>query len=271
MLVQEIFIYFLIFILGASFASFLSVYVERGEQDKFFSIKNKSICIKCLRKLNYFELAPVFSFLFLRGKCKTCKTKIPTKLFVGEVVLGVWFLATYFYVQPVMYIDFINLILIWVFGSVFFLLCLEDLENMEVSTNLLYFFLFLSLVSLGINSVNSPSLFREAVWGVILVLPLWFITIFKKNWLGEADPYVFTGIGLLFGVQFLISTILYSVWFGAAYGILYLSFVNKKFERGVQIPFLPIIFFSTLFILIFHYHIIKVSDILFIYESFHIG
>ncbi len=264
MLYQEFFLYFLIFILGASLASFILVCIERGNKDKFFSLKNKSICQNCLRKLNFFELVPVFSYLLLKGKCKTCKTKIPAKLFIGEITLGVWFLVSYFYFQPT---SIFVLILCWIFGSVFFLLSLEDFENMEVSIKFLYFLLFIAFI---VNILNAKD-FLDFLVPVLITLPFWLISFLKKDWLGEADPYIFTSVGLFFGTQFLISTILYSVWFGAAYGIFHLAFINKKFEHGVQIPFVPIIFFSTLFVLIFNYHIIKVSDILFIYESFHLG
>lgn len=249
--------------LGASLASFIFVFAERGSKERFFSLKNKSICSKCLRGLNFFELVPIFSFLFLKGKCKTCKTKIPKKLFWGEIILGIWFLASYFYLSE--NLNFLNLIYFWVFGSIFFILSLEDLENMEIGAKTLYMLFFLSLLNLFFKENILTNLLNI----FLVTLPFWLISIFKKNWLGEADPYIFTSIGFFFGLQFLISTLLYSIWFGAAYGVFYLIFINKKFERGVQIPFLPIIFFSTLFVLIFNYHILKLSDILFIYESFY--
>ena len=85
--------------MGGSIASFVSVYVERQHfKNRNKGIWGRSMCESCLKKLNAFELVPVFSYLFLRGKCKNCKQKIPTKLFLGEILLGVWFLASYFYV-----------------------------------------------------------------------------------------------------------------------------------------------------------------------------
>ena len=249
MILQEIFLYFLIFMFGASVASFIFVFIERGDKKYFFSLKNKSICSNCLKRLNFFELIPIFSFLFLKGKCKTCKTKIPKKLFFGEFILGSWFLASFFYLNFTLETNFLNFFFIlffyFIFGSIFFLLTLEDFENMEVSSKFLYALLAISIFA---NIFNFSNLYNF-LFVIFLTLPFWTISFLKKNWLGEADPYIFTSIGLFFGLQFLISDLLYSIWFGAAYGILYLIFINKKFERGIQIPFLPIIFFSTLFIL----------------------
>jgi prepilin signal peptidase PulO-like enzyme (type II secretory pathway) len=259
---MEYLFYFLILMLGGAFASFVSVYVERGQNDKFFSLKNKSICAACLRKLNFFELVPIFSYLFLRGKCRTCKTKIPLKLFVAEIVLGIWFLSSYFYFLNLNG-DILKIFLCWVFGSIFLLLCLQDLENMEVSSSFVYLLVTLSFISVFANFS------LESFIPILVISPFWFIYFINKNWIGEADPYIYTALALFFGKQFSISLLLYSIWFGAAYGIFYLAFINKKFTRGVRIPFLPIIFFSTIFILIFNYHIIDIQAILMLNESFY--
>jgi prepilin signal peptidase PulO-like enzyme (type II secretory pathway) len=258
--------------LGASLASFISVYAERGQNDKFFSLKNKSICAACLRKLNFFELVPIFSYLFLRGKCRSCKTTIPFKLFVAEIVLGSWYLSSYFYFLALSD-DIFKIFLCWVFGSIFLLLCLQDLENMEVSSTFVYAMVGVSIVSVVysfIISNNSQSILESFV-PLLVISPFWIIYFINRNWIGEADPHIYTALALFFGTQFSISLLLYSIWFGAAYGIFYLAVVNKKFERGVRIPFLPIIFFSTIFILIFNYHIIDIQAILMLNESFYIS
>lgn len=278
MFVENYFLLFLIFILGASISSFISVYVERG------SVVGRSICTSCLRKLNFFELIPVISYFFLNGKCRTCKTKIPSKLFIGEIILGIWFLFSYLYffnIERSEELFVTQTILVWLLGSVFYLLCLEDLENMEVTSKFIYLLLALGILKVILSFIGalSPSFLKEGlgvffVWDLLVPLliisPFWLIYFINKNWIGEADPYVFTSLGLFFGTQFSISLFLYSVWFGAAYGIIYLIFINRKIERNIPVPFLPIIFFSTLFILIFNYHFIKISDILLFNEIFSI-
>ncbi len=252
-------IYFLIFMLGASFASFISVYIERG------SIWGRSMCSDCLKQLNYFELVPVFSYLFLKGKCKHCKAKIPSKLFVGEIVLGVWFVSSYFYFQnaPESTIFFI---LSCVFGSVFYLLALEDSEDMNVSSKFVYLLFALGILG-ALAQYYFTGNFYELFVPILVVSPFWIIFIINENLIGEADPYIYSALALFYGTQFSLSLFLYSVWLGAFYGVFYLLVIHKKIERGVRIPFLPIIFLSTLLILIFNYHIIKIQDILFIYEN----
>lgn len=255
----------LIFLLGASVASFIYVYLERGSRDNFFSTKNRSICKKCLRKLSIFELVPVLSFLFLRGKCRTCKTEIPSKLLYGELALGSWFVSTFIYFTSVPFLVEIYVLLAWLFGPIFFLLVVEDIENMEVSQKFLYL-----LASIGILMALLKYFYtnntNEILLPILIFSPFWIIYYINHDWIGEADPYIFTALGIFFGTQFSISLFLYSVWFGALFGVLYLVSINKKFERNVAIPFVPIIFFSTLFILIFQYHFMNISDILILNE-----
>lgn len=258
--------YFLLFILGASIASFLCVVVERQENFKDFFSKNKlrdrSFCTNCKKKLNLFELIPVFSYIFLRGKCKTCKSKIPMSLFFGELLLGLWFVFSFVYFGNNISFNFIFSL---IFGSLFFLIALEDLQRMSITGKYMYVFLSLGLIVSIVNFLNTGNIYEVFV-PILIFSPYWAIYFLNNKYIGEADPYIFTAVGLFFGTQFSLSLFLYSVWFGSIYGIYYLVFVNKKFERNVPIPYLPIIFFSTLFILIFNYHIIKLSDILLVNE-----
>lgn len=248
-------LYFLIFMSGASFASFLSVLHERG------SVSGRSVCTSCLRTLNFYELVPIFSFLILRGACRTCKKIISPVLFLGELGLGVWFLASYSYFSQLQH-GFFLFALSLVLGCIFFLLVLEDVQEMQVSTTYLYLLLFVG--------VAGGLLFIKPVWilaSIIIFSPFWIIYFINKNWIGQADPFVYTSLGIFFGPQFSISLFLYSIWIGAIFGVLYLFLVHKKLERGVRLPLLPIIFFSTLIILIFNFHIVQLNDILFLYES----
>jgi len=242
--------------LGASFASFICVFAERG------NVKGRSICAGCHKKLKLYELIPIFSYIFLRGKCKDCESIIPVKLFLTEFALGLWFLFTVYNAYTVT-----GLVLQLILGCLFMYLVVEDLEDMSISAKYLYLFVCIGLLEAIVTFVNTNN-FVEIFVPLLIISPFWIIYFWNKNYIGEADPYVFTALGLFFGTQFTVSLFLYSVWIGAAYGVIYLYFVNKKFERGIRIPFLPIIFAASLLIIIFNFHIIKIQDILFIYENF---
>lgn len=258
---------FLVFFIGASIASFFMC----GR------LKGKSKCDGCERELKWWELVPVVSWLYLwvRSqslnfvKIDSCKTKccgqvLSWKYIFGELVLGLWFVGSY------LYFDSISLILCLILGCVFFKLVMQDLEDMEVSSKILYLLVALSIFSI---LIKVPTIvLGDVIWPLIIFSPFWFIYFLgkylDKPMIGEADPYVFTALGLFFGTQFSISLFLYSIWLGAFIGILYLVLINKKIERNIRIPFLPIIFLACLIILLFNYHVIKISDILIINEIF---
>jgi prepilin signal peptidase PulO-like enzyme (type II secretory pathway) len=199
----------------------------------------------------------------------------------GEVILGLWFVGSYLYFgvgfENLIYgfaeinlFQNISFVLSLILGSIFFMLVMEDLSDMEVSAKTLYVFCAIGILGALVPLLKGPAVglgdVVNVIWALVIFSPFWFIYFLgkylNKPMIGEADPYVFTALGLFFGTQFSISLFLYSVWVGSILGIGYLYFVNKKLERNVRIPFLPIIFLACLIILLFNYHVIKIQDIL---------
>ena len=84
-------IYFFMFILGIILGSFytLAVYRIPLKQD---ITHTRSYCPKCNHKLNFFDLIPVLSYLFLGGKCRYCKDKIRPRYIIIELLSGIVFL-----------------------------------------------------------------------------------------------------------------------------------------------------------------------------------
>lgn len=80
-------ILFFKFILGTIVASFSNLVVMR-------KLRNESIifpashCDNCQTRLAWYELIPIFSYLFLQGHCRYCKATIPPVIFISEVTLG---------------------------------------------------------------------------------------------------------------------------------------------------------------------------------------
>lgn len=88
---MELFIFILVFVFGSAIGSFLNVLVDRLPRNESF-LNSRSYCEKCKKKLGPFDLFPIFSFLFLRGRCRYCSAKIPRRLFLLEILTGTVFL-----------------------------------------------------------------------------------------------------------------------------------------------------------------------------------
>ena len=89
---MNIFFYIIIFIIGTLFGSFytLAVYRIPKRQDILYT---HSYCPNCNHKLGLLDLFPIFSYIFLRGKCRYCKNKIRPRYLVLEILSGILFVT----------------------------------------------------------------------------------------------------------------------------------------------------------------------------------
>jgi leader peptidase (prepilin peptidase)/N-methyltransferase len=73
-------------IIGASMGSFLNVVARRTEEDLPWWGKERSRCPNCQHSLEFYDLVPVLSFLFLKGRCRYCGKKISPAYLAVELV-----------------------------------------------------------------------------------------------------------------------------------------------------------------------------------------
>lgn len=74
------------FILGITLGSFIKVLADRSLNNKSFW--GRSYCPNCKKKLQWYDLFPIFSYLSVKGKCRYCKEKIGIEYLLVEVVMG---------------------------------------------------------------------------------------------------------------------------------------------------------------------------------------
>ncbi|MFC3900934.1 prepilin peptidase [Aliicoccus persicus] len=80
---------FLLGIVGSIFASFMYTLVHSNDSK---ILTRRSECNNCERKLSWFELIPIISYLYQRGKCNSCKERIPVIYLACEILLALLFL-----------------------------------------------------------------------------------------------------------------------------------------------------------------------------------
>jgi leader peptidase (prepilin peptidase) / N-methyltransferase len=69
-------------LLGGALGSFVGVVASRGLRD---SLGGRSHCDSCARILQWYELVPLLSYLALRGRCRTCGTRVGAGVYAWEV------------------------------------------------------------------------------------------------------------------------------------------------------------------------------------------
>ena len=85
---MEAVVYIIVFILGSCIGSFLNVLVFRIPKHEGF-VKGRSHCMSCGHELAWYDMFPVFSYIFLRGKCRYCGAKLSKQYPLIEALNGI--------------------------------------------------------------------------------------------------------------------------------------------------------------------------------------
>lgn len=248
-----------ILVLGASVGSFLSVVIHRINKGKKGIIFGKSVCPKCRKKLKTIDLVPIFSYLFLKGKCRYCKKKISSEYLSLELLTALIFLAIYFK-YPFLIEDFetgtafannellIPFIFHIIYGIFFVGIFFYDLKHKEIPN--LFLFPLIAVALLGSLVIGIPgSISMMIAVGIALAFFGGQILISGGKWLGEGDLYFGIGMALIFGWQLLIAALVISYTFGAIVSVFLL--LSKKVTAKSKIPFAPFLILGSLITMFF--------------------
>ena len=84
-----IFVGFCVFVIGTLFGSFFSLAIYRLPRKEDILV-TRSYCPNCKHRLGFFDLIPVFSYLFRGAKCKYCSDPISPRYFLLETGNGIY-------------------------------------------------------------------------------------------------------------------------------------------------------------------------------------
>ena len=87
--------FYLVFIFGLVFGSFLNVVVYRLKSGEPIGL-SRSFCPYCKTTLKWYDLVPLLSFIYLRGRCRYCRKKISWQYPIVEILSGlIWVIVAY--------------------------------------------------------------------------------------------------------------------------------------------------------------------------------
>jgi prepilin signal peptidase PulO-like enzyme (type II secretory pathway) len=262
----------IVFLFGSALGSFILVITDRFNTGlKFF--KGRSICFSCNTQLRRADLVPIFSFIFLKGRCRYCQSKIPVDIFITEAVMGI--LTVLVALKLGIFDNFQSIfqfsILTAIFG-VILLISVYDLRHFIIPDSFLIAFFAFSLLYNWILASSFWLLLIHFISGVIVALPfliLFFIS--KGRWLGFGDvKYIFV-IGFFLGLANGVSAVILAFWIGAVFslGLLALKKINinlPMFKNALtiksEIPFGPFLSLGILLAFLFNLDIFHINFIL---------
>lgn len=88
-------LHFLFFFIGAGIGSFLNVVIYRVPRGISVNNPRRSFCPGCQYQIPWYHNIPIFSWLFLRGKCGNCKTSISSRYVGVEIFTALVFYAVF--------------------------------------------------------------------------------------------------------------------------------------------------------------------------------
>ena len=233
--------YFAIFYLGAIMGSFLNVValdiqklfdendLEHRNELFFFSkhiarhyfweslLSRRSHCDHCERTLSSFELFPIFSMIWQRGRCRTCRSPIDLSNLWIEIICGVYFFGifhTIFWNFEFLSGAFLSgiLYLFAVFG-VLFVLALFDYRTGIIPDILV---LAAGALIAAHQILYNPAWLSHLAAGAVFALvfaTLWFVS--GGRLIGFADAKVALLVGLFFGFSAGLTALAVAFWVGA--------------------------------------------------------
>ena len=165
---MNIFLYIIIFIIGTLFGSFFTLAVYRIP-NKIDITHTHSFCPNCKHKLGFFELIPVWSYIFLGGKCKECKQKIRPRYFILEICSGIVFVL----IALALKINIYNLNARILIDATFLVLYLcaiviiagIDKEKQEIEKSVIYYAIGISLMYIiYLCIIDKASIYRYIMY-----------------------------------------------------------------------------------------------------------
>ena len=226
---------------GIIIGSFLNVCIYRIPKKETI-VKGSSHCMTCMHSLNWKDLFPLFSWLFLRGKCRYCGAKISKRYPIIESLNGVLFLLAFIkfpFLDSDLNFSVTNLISALIYCAFFAILVVVsmiDFDTKEIPDRFHIIILALGLISFLTTAPISWDRWSTAITGLgIVALPLCLIAWITDG-IGEGDAKLTAAAGFLVGPKVILFGFLAGAIIASIYGIIY-----KMRSKENEIPFGPFI------------------------------
>lgn len=223
-------------IISLLFGSFFNVVAIRLLKKESISYP-PSHCTYCNHRLGFFDLFPLLSFLFLKGRCRYCKEKISPLYPLGEGMTAIIFFLVYKEIGLTS--ELLPAILL---STLLILSVLTDIrEKLILDVITLPSIALLVIVRLFIGQEPFLTYLIGGVLGFGLLL---LLAVISKGGMGGGDIKLYAAIGVVLGPSLTVMSLVLASFVGAIVGIILISL--KIVKRKEPIAFGPSIMIGTL-------------------------
>nr|WP_255298445.1 A24 family peptidase [Brevibacillus dissolubilis] len=225
-----------LFLYGLIFGSFFNVVGLRIPLRQSI-IHPPSHCPKCQRRLPWYDLLPVISYLYRKGRCGSCQTVISAIYPLVELMTGILFACTY-----AVYGWSAETVLGLLFVSLLVIITVSDIGYQLIPDRVLLPFFVLFLV---LRFWIHPYPYWVHLIGMVAGFTLFLLLAWvSRGGMGGGDIKLVAVIGLFLAPPLLITAIFLSSLIGVSGGLTYLLFKGKGIRTGI--PFGPFLALGSL-------------------------
>ena len=259
------------FLFGATIGSFLGVCSYRIPMGKYEPTREgikpleksvsiaspaRSFCPQCEKQLKSWHTIPLFSWLFLQGRCAYCRAPIPFRYFVIEVLTGCAAVLCLLRFGPTP-----TALGVFLFTCVLITITYIDLDYMIIPDVITYPATFVGL-AIGLANycfssaisplLNAPFVYSpfESLFGLCMgpgmLLIVWWLyfKVRKREGLGLGDVKLLAVVGAAFGPECAWFTIFCGSIIGSIVGVAILL-IRRNSVSNTYIPFGPYLAFGA--------------------------
>ena len=236
---MELLFLIIFFVFGSIMGSFFHVVATRLSQELSI-ISPKSHCESCNHELKWYELIPILSYIFQRGKCRKCHKKIPISTVLMEICTGILFAVCY-HINGLT----LELIISLIFVSSLMIIIISDIEYMIILDEVLIFaiggIIIIDIFAIGMYNTALNILYGLGAFMTMLLIKKMGDIMFRQESLGGGDIKLMFLVGLVIGYPMAICNIFLATFI--AFPIALFLLLTKK---NNIIPFGPFLSMSAI-------------------------
>ena len=256
--------YLITIVFGLTIGSFLNVCIYRIPRRQSVAIPRRSYCPHCEHSLSALDNIPVFSYIFLIGRCRYCKGGISPRYMIVELLTAGLFVLMLHRSLALRYAA-LELIATCIFVALLIVISFIDLEFTIIPNKISYLGLLLGLLFVilaaalkqdvsmmdRIRLVILPKVLGAVIGGgIIILIAVAGKAIFRKEAMGGGDIKLMAMIGIFLGWwPHLAITLIAASFVGSVVGISLILIHRSK--MGNVIPFGPFLAMGALLSLLY--------------------
>ena len=253
MLIYSIFV----FVFGACIGSFLNVCIYRMPRGESIAYPG-SRCTECKRHIAWYDNIPLFSFINLRGKCRSCGVGFSYRYFLIELLTAVLLVFLLYYYGVTVKFFVYSALFASLIAVTFIDFDFKEIPD-SISVSGIVIGAFLSLLFPFLHGSNSAmgGLMASlkgivAGGGIIYATAILGRIVFRRDAMGGGDVKLLAMIGSLLGWKLILLTFFVAPFLGSVFGII------VKLKTGEsEIPYGPFLSMAAFIALLWGENIIR--------------